>query len=170
MKSFSGLYFPKLGLNTERYGVYLRIQFKCWKIWTRKTPNTENFHAISWKELLALHDDIINVIQSSSNLAQDVNFTHIRCSEDVLDVFWTSYVRSIYVLCLRGGASYESPCQKFRCQQSFSWKRSIAFYQNLSLVMIVVINASSLRSLITHNSRLSDRTRKQYKKEYLSSI
>ena len=27
---------------------------------------------------------------------------YIRRSEDVLDVFWTSYVRSIYVLCLRG--------------------------------------------------------------------
>ena len=28
----------------------------------------------------------------------DVNWTYIRHSEDVLDVFWTSYVRSIYVL------------------------------------------------------------------------
>ena len=28
---------------------------------------------------------------------QDVNWTYIRCSEDVQDVFWTSYVRSIYV-------------------------------------------------------------------------
>ena len=34
--------------------------------------------------------------------AQDVNWTYIRRSEDVLDVFWTSYVRSIYVLCLWG--------------------------------------------------------------------
>ena len=33
---------------------------------------------------------------------QDVNLTYIRRSEDVLDVFWTSYVRSIYVLCLLG--------------------------------------------------------------------
>ena len=33
---------------------------------------------------------------------QDVNWTYIRRSEDVLDVFWTSYVRSIYVLCLWG--------------------------------------------------------------------
>ena len=27
---------------------------------------------------------------------------NLRRSEDVLNVFWTSYVRSIYVLCLRG--------------------------------------------------------------------
>ena len=31
---------------------------------------------------------------------QDLNWTYIRRSEDVLGVFWTSYVRSIYVLCL----------------------------------------------------------------------
>ena len=31
---------------------------------------------------------------------KDVNWTYIRRSEDVQDVFWTSYVHSIYVLCL----------------------------------------------------------------------
>ena len=31
---------------------------------------------------------------------QDVTWTKIRRSEDVQDVFWTPYVRSIYVLCL----------------------------------------------------------------------
>ena len=39
---------------------------------------------------------------------QDVNWTYIRRSEDVLDLFWTSYVRSIYVLCLLGGNSVYS--------------------------------------------------------------
>ena len=33
---------------------------------------------------------------------QDVNWTYIRRSEDAQDVLWTSYVRLIYVLCLRG--------------------------------------------------------------------
>ena len=33
---------------------------------------------------------------------QNVNWTYLRRSEDVQDVFWTSYVRSIYVLCLEG--------------------------------------------------------------------
>ena len=32
----SGPYFPAFGLNTEIYGVNLRIQSKCRKIWTRK--------------------------------------------------------------------------------------------------------------------------------------
>ena len=44
--SFSGPYFPAFGLNTERYPVSLRIQSKCRKIWTRKTPNTNTFHAV----------------------------------------------------------------------------------------------------------------------------
>ena len=41
--SFSGPYFLVFGLNTERYGVLLRIQSECGKIWTRKIPNTDIF-------------------------------------------------------------------------------------------------------------------------------
>ena len=44
MKGITNIYtvwkvsnFPAFGLNTERYGVYLLIQFKCGKILTRKT-------------------------------------------------------------------------------------------------------------------------------------
>ena len=44
--SFFGLYFPAFGLNTERYGVSLLIHSKCGKIRTRKTPNTDAFHAV----------------------------------------------------------------------------------------------------------------------------
>ena len=43
--SFSGPYFPAFGLNTERYGIFLRIQTECSKIWTRKTPNADAFQA-----------------------------------------------------------------------------------------------------------------------------
>ena len=38
--------------------------------------------------------------------AQEVNWTYIRRSEDVLDVFLTSYVHSIYVLCPGGNQCY----------------------------------------------------------------
>ena len=46
--SFSGPYFPALGLNTEIYSVKLRIQFECGKVRTRKTPNThsDNFYTV----------------------------------------------------------------------------------------------------------------------------
>ena len=38
--------FPAFGQNTERHGVSLCIQFKCWKIRTRKTPNTDTFYSV----------------------------------------------------------------------------------------------------------------------------
>ena len=48
----------------------------------------------------------IEIIQYNASLTitpqtQDVSWTYIRRSEDVPDVFWTSYIRSIYVQCLR---------------------------------------------------------------------
>ena len=47
IQSFSGPYFPTFGLDTERYGVSLRIQSECGKLWTKKTPNTDT----SWSEI-----------------------------------------------------------------------------------------------------------------------
>ena len=47
IRSFSGPYFPAFGLNTARYGVSLRIQYKYGKVRTRKTTNTDTFHAVN---------------------------------------------------------------------------------------------------------------------------
>ena len=44
--SYSGPYFPTFRLNTERYGVSLRIQSECGKIQARITPNTDTFHTV----------------------------------------------------------------------------------------------------------------------------
>ena len=52
-RSFSGPYFPVFGLNTERYGVSLRIQSECGKMRTRVTPNTDTFHAVYVKRKTA---------------------------------------------------------------------------------------------------------------------
>ena len=57
---------------------------------------------ILWCLLLLLVGPGIIFLLLSTPWAQDVNWTYIKRSEDVQDVFWTSYVRSIYVLCLRG--------------------------------------------------------------------
>ena len=46
IRNYSGPYFPAFGLNTERYGVSLRIQSERGKIQTRITPNTDTFHAV----------------------------------------------------------------------------------------------------------------------------
>ena len=47
IRSYSGLYFPAFGLNTERYRVSLCIYSECEEIQTRITPNTDIFHAVS---------------------------------------------------------------------------------------------------------------------------
>ena len=46
IRSYSGLYFPAFGPNTERYSLSLRIQSECRKIRTRITPDTDTFHAV----------------------------------------------------------------------------------------------------------------------------
>ena len=46
IRSYSGPYFSAFGLNTERYGVSLRIQFECGKMRTRITPNTDTFYGV----------------------------------------------------------------------------------------------------------------------------
>ena len=46
IRSFSGPYFRTFGLNKVRYGVPLRIQSEYRKIWTRKAPNADTFHAV----------------------------------------------------------------------------------------------------------------------------
>ena len=49
IRSFSGPYFPVFGLNTERCGVYFRIQYECGKIGTRKTTNVNTFYSVKAK-------------------------------------------------------------------------------------------------------------------------
>ena len=44
IRSFSGPYFPAFGLNTERLS--LRIHSEYGKMPTKKTPNTDTFHAV----------------------------------------------------------------------------------------------------------------------------
>ena len=51
IRSFSGPYFLAFGLNPDRYtshlsSVSLRIQSKCGKIRTGKTPNMDTFHRV----------------------------------------------------------------------------------------------------------------------------
>ena len=41
-----GPYFPVFGVNTEIYGVNLRIRSGCRKIWIKITPYLDNFRAV----------------------------------------------------------------------------------------------------------------------------
>ena len=64
--SFSGTYLPVFGMNTERYGLFLRIQSKYGKIRTRKTQNTDTFHAVKLHALSKLL--IIGVLNNDALL------------------------------------------------------------------------------------------------------
>ena len=62
IRSYSGPYFPAFGLNTETYGVSLRIQAECGKMRTRITPNTDTFCAAhismpTYKLIMELSND-----------------------------------------------------------------------------------------------------------------
>ena len=46
IRSFSSPYFLAFGQNTLRCGVSLHTQSECGKIRTRKTPNTDTYHAV----------------------------------------------------------------------------------------------------------------------------
>ena len=48
IQSFSGPNFPTFELNTEKYSLSFRIESKCGKIRTRKTPNTDTFYAVAF--------------------------------------------------------------------------------------------------------------------------
>ena len=59
IRSFSGLYFSAFGLNTESYSSSLCISSECGKIWTRKAPETDTFHAVISSFVLAFfHNEL----------------------------------------------------------------------------------------------------------------
>ena len=47
IRIYSGPHFSVFGLNTEKYGVSLRIQPKCREMQTRITWNRDAFHAVA---------------------------------------------------------------------------------------------------------------------------
>ena len=61
IRSYSVPHFSVFGLNTESYGVSLRIHSKCGKMQTRITPNTDTFHEVfvSSKGIIALQKSLL---------------------------------------------------------------------------------------------------------------
>ena len=49
---YSGAHFPAFRMNTEGYGVSLRIQSECVKLRTRITPLTDTFYAVPKMNLI----------------------------------------------------------------------------------------------------------------------
>ena len=86
IRSYSGLHFPTFGLNTERYGVSLRIQSECGKMRTRIIPNTDIFHAVrclsELAELVPLPHSRGRSTRYSDRL-NDFSVSIHRCYKDV---------------------------------------------------------------------------------------
>ena len=67
IRSFSGLYFLAFGPNTYSPPIQcLRVQSKCWKIRTRKTPNKDTFHAV--------YANLLNFVNFLQHFVQDCFF------------------------------------------------------------------------------------------------
>ena len=77
IRSFSGLHFPIFGLNTGVYSVNFRIQSEYRKIWTRKTPCLDTFHAVLFSQ--------------ESQIQQWKNYNNIKC-------FFGGIFQRIYIL------------------------------------------------------------------------
>ena len=55
IRSYSGPNFPAFRLNTETYGVSLRIQSECGKMRARIAPHVDIFHAVVNLKIPALY-------------------------------------------------------------------------------------------------------------------
>ena len=60
IRIYSGSHLLTFGLNTERYSVYLRIQFECGKMRSRITPNMDAFHEV-WKLLTNFYKKLLHI-------------------------------------------------------------------------------------------------------------
>ena len=77
IQSFSGPYFPAFGLNTEWYSVSLRIRCKYGEIRSRKTPNTDTFHAVLRCHFCRLTDSRPSGIYDTFILSLDHQFERL---------------------------------------------------------------------------------------------
>ena len=98
IRSYSGPHLPAFGLNAVRYGVSLRIQFKCGKIRTRTTPNTDSFYAVrflSIENVILFRQSIVCSCITFSIILQTVGRSEIglKFSGSVLVTFFVQRLK-----------------------------------------------------------------------------
>ena len=91
--SFSSPYFPAFGLNTERYKISLHTESKCGKIRTRKTPNTDTFHAVDYNNVRSFCNRFVRRIVKIISADKTPGF---KLFDATLQCFQTSIVMSHY--------------------------------------------------------------------------
>ena len=98
-KDIPCLFFPAFWLNTERFGVSLRIQSECGKIRTRKTPNTGTFHAMFvLKMFTKFHENIPDRVPYFSEVAA-LQVTALLKEGFVISIFQRFYkiLRTVFL-------------------------------------------------------------------------
>ena len=95
------IYYLDFGAATYRhYNIFVQNLTEIWfYLYSVKNVTNQEIRGIS----LVFR---VKHKQTSPQSTQDVNWTNIRRSEDFQDVFWTSYVRSVYVLYRLGHLEY----------------------------------------------------------------
>ena len=84
----SGTYFPVFWLNTERYGVSLRIQSKYMKTWTRNNSVFGHFSRSAWSYVMTSQNGNLN----GSEVLIVFKLTELSrsCSKRIINIFQLS--------------------------------------------------------------------------------
>ena len=87
----------KFIVNTMQ--VYLKIGFG--RATVKNCISKSNFSEVFYKttKIICKIKCSVHWCSCSASWIQVVNFTYVRSSDDILDVFWMSFVCTIYVLC-----------------------------------------------------------------------
>ena len=113
---------------------------------------------------LQCHIFIGFVVLFDTSWTQDVNWMCIRRSKDVLDIFWTFYIGSIYVLCPGGNLLARILYSQYLLVQIQQWKHQnnkwnlfkVTNVTNLANANLVVLGSLSFTSTdFTHCSTVS---------------
>ena len=73
-------YFPAFKQNTESNSLSSRIHYGCGELWTRKTPNTDNFHAVLSSTEWIFYSSCWYIHPSSTNSNFIYRSSRRRCS------------------------------------------------------------------------------------------
>ena len=125
IRSFSGLYFPAFELNKERRGVSLRIHSECGKILTRKTADTDTFHAIAYFEWCSRAVCMVNFFVKNKEIFKPwvlENILKINLRSCLAVCFFFSWVR--WVCLAMGLFCFRHKCCVFMLHQLF-WTNSV---------------------------------------------
>ena len=102
-RSFSDPHFPAFGLNTQRYGVSLRIQSECRKIRTRKIPNKEtNVDVIEF----VLYYDVFLSFTSRGAFLVPLDILQITFKKDVFINLLQTMAHKLFLITMEKEAKF----------------------------------------------------------------